>query len=100
MSRENESKYRKKFPLLSCAMAIELVSTTFLFAFPFVSQGLLHCYVAFVDYLLSDFCSHESSDKGKGRYLIASVIFRYLQASSDICRYLQISVGVSHPLTK
>ena len=37
MGRENGSKYRKKkFPLLSCAMAIELM-TTFLFAFPFVS---------------------------------------------------------------
>ena len=79
MSRENESKYwKKKFPLLSCAMTIELMSTTFLFAFPFVSHVSLRCCAAFIDYLLSTSSSHESSDKGKKRYLIVSVIFRYL----------------------
>ena len=56
MSRENGRKDRKKnFPLLSCAMAIELMSTTFLFAFPFVSHALLRCCTAFVDYLLGYF---------------------------------------------
>ena len=82
MNRENEGKYRKKkFPLLGSAMAIELMSTTFLFAFPFVLHVSLCSCAAFVDYLLSTSSSHESSDKGKRRYLIASVIFRYPQAS-------------------
>ena len=95
MSRENESKYRKKkFPLLSCAMVIELMSTTILFAFPFVSHASLRCCAIFVDYLLSTSSNHESSDKGKRRYLIASVIFRYLQAFYDICRPLYISAGI------
>ena len=56
MSRENESKYRKeKFPLLSGAMAIELMSTAFLFAFPFILHGSFRCCAGFVDYLLSHF---------------------------------------------
>ena len=56
MSRENGSKYRKKkFPLVNCAIAIELMSTTFLFAFPFVSHPSLRYCTAFVDYLLGHF---------------------------------------------
>ena len=56
MSREHESKYRKeKFLLLICAMAIELMSTVFLFAFLFVSHASFRCCAAFVDYLLSHF---------------------------------------------
>jgi len=40
MSREDESKdlNEKRFPPLSCAMAIELISTALLFAFRFSSH--------------------------------------------------------------
>ena len=51
MSRENESKYwKEKLPLLSCAMAIKPTSTTFFFAFHFVSHASFRCCAAFVDY--------------------------------------------------
>jgi len=49
MSHEHESKYRnEKFSPLSCAMAIELMSTVLLFGVRFVSHVLFRDSAAFV----------------------------------------------------